>query len=82
MIENSIPLRGLKKLEMCKKLASLGFKGIGSMNQIKSTKIAKESNSDNLEKQYDYLLSMPMWNFSEEKITEMRKSIKSLEKSI
>lgn len=38
------------------------------MEKIKSTKIQKEIELDNLEKQYDYLLGMPMWNFSEEKI--------------
>lgn len=38
------------------------------MEKIKSTRNLKEIDTDNLEKQYDYLLSMPMWNFSEEKI--------------
>ncbi|CAD8099307.1 unnamed protein product [Paramecium primaurelia] len=82
MIDNSIQLRGLKKNEMCKKLQSLGFKGISKMEKIKSTRNLKEIDTDNLEKQYDYLLSMPMWNFSEEKIIAFKQQIKQLQDQI
>ena len=96
VIADDIKLRNSKKSDILRELAAKGYKMMKDITKIKSTKLAQEALSpqENPEestesdqeadieaKEYNYLLSLPIWSLTYEKVEELKKEYtkKSLE---
>jgi DNA topoisomerase-2 len=85
MLRNELKLHNLKRKEMVEQLRKHRLKGIGNMTVVTSTKPKgrrvvdepSEVEPDDF-KNFDYLLGMPFWSFSEEHITKLKQEQKSL----
>ena len=87
MVNNTLNLHNLKKKDMIQMLANKKFKPIEDITKLKSTrKNNTEEDYNEVDqvsfKSYDYLLSMPFWNFSDEKINELKQQQKQLKNKL
>ena len=57
------------------------YKRFNELTKIKSTKII-DNEADDTNKEYNYLLSMPIWNFCQEKVVELEYALEQTRKMV
>jgi hypothetical protein len=53
------------------RLAQMKYLRYGELTQIQSTKIGFDEPEDSDRKDYDYILNLPIWTFTKEKVREL-----------
>nr|AAS90120.1 DNA topoisomerase type 2 [Tetrahymena thermophila] len=93
VINESIRVRNAKRKDLIKELSVQGYVQMKDMPKIKSSKLTsqleqeqnQDSNEENFEtnpneinaKEYNYLLSLPMWSLTYEKVEEIKQEQKN-----
>ena len=89
VIESRLELRNVKKVLLLEKMQGLGLVKYSAIVKVESTKLAtfKEDNKEDVQEgdeneqenesknEYDYLLRMPLWSLTLEKVEQLAKEL-------
>ena len=98
VIQEDIQIRNVKKKNLIQELVRKNYTPMKNMTKIKSTKLqgvkgeaddvaqaveeAEEVAAEEGEEGYNYLLSMPIWNLTYEKLEELKRQLENTEREL